>query len=352
MIGLLKNVVRENLLTPTDIPRLEAKLFFEGAARRRSLERFSVLLALSGIIATYAVLNDSSATVIGAMIIAPLMTPIMATAAAIVMGQRLRAVKSLLLVVAGVVGTVGLAWLLARFFPGIISFESNTQITSRVAPNLVDLFIALASGAAGAFAMSRDDVADSLPGVAIAIALVPPLSVIGIALAEGQMAEAWGATLLFLTNFLSILLAGGGVLALLGLGNAATSVITGKARRDAFIAIGIGVLLVALPLTGTSFTIVVEAYAQHQASVVAEEWIEDTDYQVRRVRVSGETVYVLISGTDESPAPEDLLDGLHESLQRPVTLDLEIVPSLRQTFPAQSAEQLQQHPASSGQAHP
>ena len=97
----------------------------------------------------------------------------------------------------------------------VISFESNAQITGRVSPRLIDLYAALASGAAGAFAMSREDIADSLPGVAISISLVPPLCVVGIGLSEGQWDASLGALLLFLTNFLSILLAGGGVLALL-----------------------------------------------------------------------------------------------------------------------------------------
>jgi hypothetical protein len=70
---------------PEDLPQFEAKLFFEGAKRRVNLERFAVLLFLSTVIATYGVLGDSTATVIGAMIIAPLMTPIMATAAGLVM---------------------------------------------------------------------------------------------------------------------------------------------------------------------------------------------------------------------------------------------------------------------------
>ena len=76
-MGVLRNIVNDNKFTPDRVPPFEAKLFFEGAKRRVDLERFAVLLFLSTVIATYGVLGNSTATVIGAMIIAPLMTPIM-----------------------------------------------------------------------------------------------------------------------------------------------------------------------------------------------------------------------------------------------------------------------------------
>ena len=103
----LSDVIRENRFTPEDVPRFEAKLFFEGVARRKYFEQFGVLLVLATIIATAGVLGDSTATVIGAMIIAPLMTPIMATAAALVTGQMGRAGRSLLLVAVGVISVIG-----------------------------------------------------------------------------------------------------------------------------------------------------------------------------------------------------------------------------------------------------
>ena len=88
---------------------------------------------------------------------------------------------------------------------------------------MLDLIVALAAGTAAAYAMSRKEIADSIPGVAISIALVPPLCVLGISLAAGQWADAGGALVLFLTNLLSILLAGGAVFAVLGLGAAVKS---------------------------------------------------------------------------------------------------------------------------------
>ena len=147
-MSILSNIVDDNKFTPEDVPAFETKIFFEGDQRRVNLERFAVLLFLSTVIATFGVIGDSVATVIGAMIIAPLMRPIMATAAALVMGRMGRALRSGLIVAVGVAGVIGVAWLLGALnTTAVISFENNSQIIGRISPRLIDLFAALASGA-------------------------------------------------------------------------------------------------------------------------------------------------------------------------------------------------------------
>ena len=256
-MAVFNDILRDNRFTAEDLPAFKDKLFFRGPRLRPFLVRFTVLLFLSTVIAAFGVINDSTATVIGAMIIAPLMTPIMATAAALVMGNIDRSLRTLLLVVLGVALVIVVSWLIGVLENALsfVSFTQNSQITGRISPRLTDLCIALASGAAGAFAMSRDDIADSLPGVAISISLVPPLCVVGIALSAGQWSAAGGAMLLFMTNFFSIILAGGGVLALLGLGAAATQNLQGHARRNAFIIVALGLVLVTLSLGSTSIRV-------------------------------------------------------------------------------------------------
>lgn len=330
MVEGLSRMVGENLFRPQDVPGFQSKLFFEGRERRRHLERFTVLLFLATVIATYGVVGDSTATVIGAMIIAPLMTPIMGTAAALVMGQMNRALQSLLIVISGVAGVIFLSWLIGTFFTGVISAETNSQILGRINPRMVDLFAALASGAAGAFAMSRDDVADSLPGVAISISLVPPLCVVGLLLSVGDFADASGAFLLFTTNFLSILLAGGGVLALLGLNKAAMIEVVGTARRNAFAVVFVSVALVSIPLAITGAKITREVLLQQRVRTVVEEWIVGTDFDLKSVTVNGINVEVLLTGPD-APIPSAALTAqLRQEFNEPVVVDLELVPSIRQ----------------------
>ena len=83
-MSVLSEIFRDNKFRPEDLPGFEGKLFFEGDKQRPFLVKFFVLVLLSTIIAVYGVLNDSPATVIGAMIVAPPMTPILATSAALV----------------------------------------------------------------------------------------------------------------------------------------------------------------------------------------------------------------------------------------------------------------------------
>ena len=326
---VINEILRDNRFTPEDLPGFEKKLFFKGPRLRSYLVRFTVLLFLSTVIATFGVINDSAATVIGAMIIAPLMTPIMATAAAVVMGKMDWSLRSLLLVILGVLLVIITSLLIGAAVNSIsfISITQNTQITSRISPRLTDLCIALASGAAGAFAMSRDDIADSLPGVAISISLVPPLCVVGIALSAGQWSSAWGAMLLFLTNFFSILLAGGAVLALLGLGATATENLQGHRRRRAFLIIALGVLLVSIPLASTSIRVINETMSEYRIAQTVEEWIAQTGYEPQSITAHGDELRLVIVGEGDLPPLSELVSAIESRTHRAGVVNLVIVPA-------------------------
>ena len=331
----LSAIFRDNRYTPADIPELESKLFFEGDRARRYLVRFTVLLFLSTVIAAEGVIEDSTATVIGAMIIAPLMTPILATTAALVMGNGPRAWRSVLLVVAGALGVIAVAAALGAIAVHVVDFKTNSQITGRVTPRVLDLLVALAAGTAGAFATSRDDIADSIPGVAISIALVPPLCVVGISLSGGQWTDAWGALLLFLTNFLSILLAGGAVFALLGLGAAATEGESHLNKRRAYRIIALGVLLVAIPLSMASARVFRDSIAQTKITDITSQWVRQyaTDVVVRSVLVSGGTVKILIAGPEQPPTIDDLGAQIRSEVEHVAKVDLRYVPSQDYQYP-------------------
>ena len=338
-MGILRNIIDDNKFTPDDVKPFEDKLFFEGDKRRINLERFAVLLFLSTVIAAYGVFGDSTATVIGAMIIAPLMIPIMATAAGLVMGDMRRAGRALLTVIGGVIGVIFTAWFIGTFLnTTVVSYTTNSQIVARISPSLTDLAIALACGAAGAFAMSRSDVADSLPGVAISISLVPPLCVVGIGLAGGEWGVAWGAMLLFLTNFASILLAGGGTLALLGLSAASTQELTGTARRKAFTYIVVGTLLIAIPLAATTIQVGHETMAELQIEQATNQWLADTQYEVSRVTANGNQIEVSISGPGDPPPLSDLEVDLPSVLWQPSLVKFKFFPSVLLTYPEPASD--------------
>lgn len=313
---------------PKYLRKFQDKLFIEGPTTRRRLLNFFVLLILATIIATYGLISDSPATVIGAMIVAPLMQPIIATTAAVVMGSLRRALLALALVLCGALLVVLLAALLTRTLPDIlISFETNNEIVSRISPGLIALLTALASGAAGAFIATREEISDSLAGVAIAISLVPPLCVVGIAAAHQHWAAALGASLLFMTNFLAILMAGGVVFLLVGLGKLANSERDKATRRNGLILIVAATLLVAVPLTVTTTQSVRGALENRIAVDVVLVWLQDSASELEKVVVAQEEVDVYVTGTPGNRPVQVLADSMAEALSRPIIVSLRQIPS-------------------------
>ncbi len=195
-------------LAQADIKRMRDQLFFEGPERSRRLSRYWLLLPLSAVIASGGVVSDSTATVIGAMIVAPLMTPILGIVLAVVLADGANLRRCVLLVIAGAAAVVGISWLLGLFVPYPIVAATNSQVAARVTSRIADLVAALATGAVGSVALARSDISDTLPGVAIAISLVPPLAVVGLTLESGAPHQSLAALLLFTTNVAAILASG------------------------------------------------------------------------------------------------------------------------------------------------
>jgi uncharacterized hydrophobic protein (TIGR00271 family) len=302
------------------------KVVFEGEAAKGRISRFIVLMAFSTAIATFGINADSTAVVIGAMLIAPLMIPIMATSASLLMGWTVRATRSLFLVAGGIAIAVAGSWILSRYFP-VLEVTANSQILSRVSPTTVDLMIAFAAGAAGAFAISRPDVSDSLPGVAIAVALVPPLTVIGITLEAGEWEFALGATLLFLTNFVGVILAAGITFILVGF-SPWFHVETNRSQINrSYATVVVALLLIAIPLTVAGDEVLATVTNAGKASGVVEHWLEDAPgYRMVSVTVRGGEAEVVIVGSGELASPQTLADGFADEFSREMEVDLSVIP--------------------------
>jgi uncharacterized membrane protein len=137
------------------------------------------------------------------------MTPILGTMLAIALGDGRNLGFSLMLWLSGAGTAVFIGYLVGLCVESdSILSENNSQIAARVSPKLTDLVAAFATGAVGSIALVRSDVADTLPGVAISISLVPPLCVVGLTLSTGDGHDAAGAILLFFTNVAAILSVG------------------------------------------------------------------------------------------------------------------------------------------------
>ena len=307
---LIGNWLRDQRLGRVRTEEISETLFFEAPNRGAKLASFWVMMCLATAIATFAIIQDSTAVVIGAMLVAPLMTPIMGIAAGMVNGWGGRMAASLALVVAAVSVAILLSWTVAAWLPSVGDLTTNTQITSRTSPNLLDLCIAIAAGAAGAYAIVDSRVSSSLSGVAIAVALVPPLAVVGLTLEAGMGDEALGAFLLFLTNFVSIILAGSVVLLLTGY---ARFPMTASDRERQWRILGpviVGAVLILIPLSLTSIDAWTDASSSATAEETIAEWLgEGSDVGIARLDVEGDEVDLVLTGSDEVPPVADLQRG-------------------------------------------
>lgn len=290
----------------TEVRRVRGVLLFEEPRLKEQLIRFGALLILSAAIATYGLIADSVATVIGAMIVAPLMLPIMGLAFGISIGDKKAILSSLVVALCGIGTAIGVGYLLSLPFAFTLDVENNQQIISRTAPRLVDLAAALATGLAGAFATGREDISDTLPGVAIAISLVPPLANVGILLGQHRPDLAMGSLLLFATNYLAILLTGSFMFGVMGFPKA---VLEGRSKRARATAIALVVLfacMIIVPLAATSFSVAVEHTVTARTTQAVDAWLEGTAYRVASIGVSGEGVRVVVAGSGERPSTAEL----------------------------------------------
>lgn len=166
---------------------------------------FSALMCLATLIAAVGLMQNSAAVVIGAMLVAPLMTPMLGMGLAMAHGNPylVRATgRSILL---GFLTSFLLAFGLGIADPSF--FEATPEMLQRNWPELLDLVVAFISGVAAAYASSRPNLMAALPGVAIAAALVPPIATAGLAMSVGNVDLSLGASLLFAVNMVAIVFA-------------------------------------------------------------------------------------------------------------------------------------------------
>lgn len=318
--------------TADDRAQLYDKIFFEGAEQARRLSRFFVLMGFATAIAAWGVIADSTAVVIGAMLVAPLMTPLMGTSLAMAMGWPRRALLSGGVALAGIVFAVGLSILFGWMFGPEISSVANSQVASRVAPTLVDLMIAVAAGGAGAFALSRPDVSDSLPGVAVAIALVPPLAVAGLMISQTNWAAASGAVLLFLTNLVAILVVGGIVFIFTGV-----VPVLRMAERSHWLKRTLGmVAILAIAVVGvlgfSAESFRRQTVGLEDASAVVADWLGQRDLTVASANYENGRYAMILTGSDRPPPIQELAAEMEDAFGEPIAISVTWAPTETQTF--------------------
>ncbi len=293
---------------------------------------FFVMLTLSGVISTLGLLAGSTATVIGAMIIAPLMGPIIAIAYAIAISNRRLMKRAGLTLLSGTLVTVFSAALITQ----MIGLRTLTdEILLRTEPNLLDLMVAMAAGAAGAFSKSRKHIADAFPGVAIAVALVPPLSTIGIGLALLNLSVFWGASLLFITNLIGIVFSGILIFLWQRYG-------TLERARSGIVLSVIMMALIGIPLGLSLRQLLVQTNDRERVVYLVRNQLPLSDKaELRGVNLQQDDGVLRITLDFAAPAnaitTEDVRQSqafLEESLKRPVALNLRVIPVQEFSVPA------------------
>lgn len=284
---------------------------------------FWTMLTLSAVIAVVGVLADSTATVIGAMIIAPLSVPIMGMAVGIVLADGRLLARSAGHVFGGLLLVVLIGIGFAFLLPSSTNVLSNGQVLGRTSPGLLDLIAALATGFAGAVGMARRDVSAVLPGVAIAISLVPPLGVVGVCLGLGEFFLALGALLLFLSNLVALVLAGTLVFSASGY---ASEVLPGSLqRRRAYSVVTVLLLVVFVPLAiNTGLTVLVSHWEQ-QVIAAAQEWAATVPgARVDEVTIAASTAVVHVESPTYPPDPAALTRMLSGRVPDGLRVELDV----------------------------
>lgn len=317
---------------------------------------FYFMLALSVVIATFGLLSNSAPIIIGAMIIAPLMSPIMSLSFGIVVVEQQLIGRSIVTLFTGVILVIAIAFLCTELLGLRLA---GSEVLGRSFPTLLDLGVAIAAAAAAAFAYTRRSIMNTIAGVAIAVALVPPLAVTGIGLAQGGAASAGvgqtleqiglqdggsdiaaGSLVLFLTNLVGVVVTAGAVFVWQGHGNwkkAALGLCAVAALSLALIH-PLGMSLYNLYVKSTTLSLIATLAAKRPEVLSGRA-------RIRTVSVTdrGNFLHVHL----EVSSPNDNVQGMQErvdlvqkylleTLGRPVVLSVDVDSFKRLKFKAES----------------
>jgi uncharacterized hydrophobic protein (TIGR00271 family) len=299
-------------------------LFPEGAAFQQSIQTYVVLLALSALLASFGLFQDSTAAVIGAMLVAPLGGAIMALAGALVTGRSRWQLITFLQVALGGLLVVATGYVVSMIVPDPLTL--TPALAARTSPGMLDLGVALAAGAAGAYVAARRTGTDALPGVAIAVSLVPPLATAGICLELGRISDAAGALLLFLTNFAAIVVIASIVFVLFGNAPSPQMLRERHRLRNGFIAAVVMLVIVTIPLAIHSARGIQNLIRAAIGAPIISDWIGTRDLDVTTWAVDGDTVTLAVAGPDAPASADALAASLAEAFGARVELDVRYMP--------------------------
>ncbi|MFC4246186.1 TIGR00341 family protein [Natribaculum luteum] len=309
------------------------------------------LLVLSTVIATAGLLLDSAATIIGAMVVAPLMGPALSASVGLVVDDDELTSRGVVFQIAGLLVAVATAAVVGATLRGTIllppGFDPTTvpQIYERITPSLLALVLALGSGAAGVISLTRN-VGSVLVGVAIAVALVPPAATVGLGIAWWHPAVVVTAGTLVLVNLLSINLTALILLWLSGYRPQRTERVDRAYGRlqSRVAAILVAIVVLSVVLGGVTYALYQTEAVEHDVQVELEAMNDDpvyddlrfqevsVEYELVDVYTGGQpAVTVLVERPPGEEEPPDFADDVRERLETATGHDLELTVELVDT---------------------
>ncbi|WP_455757590.1 TIGR00341 family protein [Sulfurimonas sp.] len=276
---------------------------------------FVILMILSTLLATTGLFQNSAPVIIGAMVLAPLMAPIVSLAMGVTRGEQFLIKESAYTLSLGIFT----ALMFSSFYTYLMPLNTLTnEMSARLNPNILDLTVAIISGIAGAYASAKSEIAKSLAGVAIAVALVPPLSVTGIGIGYWDSEIIYGSFLLFLTNLVGITLSASMTFLILGYAP------INRAKKG-IIYTSVFLALVSIPLI-MSFTIVLEQNKILDKIQTLQLKNKTIRMDVISVDLSQDKPNIFIEvHSDSIPTKETLQDikvQIESALDKKITLDV------------------------------
>jgi uncharacterized hydrophobic protein (TIGR00271 family) len=289
-------------------------LFMMMRESAKATPAYLTLMVLSTLLAAFGLFANSIPVVIGAMILAPLMGPIISMSLGTLRQDENLMIDSGRSIAIG----TGLALLCAMLIAWFIPLNHiNSEIAARISPTLLDLGVAVVSGIAGAYAHARAEVAKSLAGVAIAVALVPPLAVAGIGLGWFDLTVFFGAFLLYLTNLVGIVLAA--LITFMILGYSPFH----RAKRGLMLTL-VMVAILAVPLAFGFERMVAENNVLRQLDGQEIAGVKLVDVNVR----PRDPVIISLTMVSKTPVDHAVMDEVKQEierrLQQPVVLEIAV----------------------------
>lgn len=323
------------------LPKKQKKTIYE-TIKENALGNSSYffVVLLGAVVATLGLLTSNIAVIIGAMLISPIMNPLISLSFSIATGDSDLFGKSFKTLLFGIFLALGVSFLATFLVP---ERSLTPEVLSRTQPTLIDLIIAVASGSAGAYTMFRKTGLMILPGVAIATAIMPPLCVVGIGLSFGNFGVAIGGALLFLANLIAINLAAAIIFKLMGFSidtaqtpvdpdNQNAGTVFARQHKRRFTVSVVAFVIISIPLSLFMYHIITTTQADNtikdslEADLKNYSNVEFVDYSYEHT--DGQYDINITVNAERKPTREDIIKiqkSLADELNAPVEVTMRVV---------------------------